>query len=65
LVVTSPGPAETARVVDLAADPLAIVPYIAAAVLNEHTDDHGRCVACRADWPCTPATLAEHHLAGI
>jgi hypothetical protein len=65
LAVTSPGPAETMRSLDLASDPLAVVSQTASAVLNAHTDEMGRCVVCQTTWPCEQATLAEHHLAGI
>jgi hypothetical protein len=35
----------------------------AAEVLNEHTNDHGRCVQCGNAFPCERAVLAEHNLA--
>jgi hypothetical protein len=34
-------------------------------VLDKHVGDQGRCTACGAPWPCEPAQLAEHNLAGL
>jgi hypothetical protein len=37
---------------------------VAAAVLNEHTNDNGCCVACAGvAFPCDLAVLAEHNVA--
>jgi hypothetical protein len=36
---------------------------LALAVLNEHTNQAGRCTVCGSAWPCEQASLAEHNLA--
>jgi hypothetical protein len=36
---------------------------LATAVLNEHTNDQGRCAGCGCAFPCDSAVLAEHNLA--
>jgi anti-sigma regulatory factor (Ser/Thr protein kinase) len=42
---------------------LARLRAIAVGVLNSHVNDHGRCAACEAEWPCNRMVLAEHNLA--
>ena len=42
---------------------LARLRTVAVGVLNSHVSDHGRCAACRSDWPCGRTVLAEHNLA--
>jgi hypothetical protein len=38
--------------------------HVASAVLNTHTNDHGRCATCvGVAFPCDRALLAEHNLA--
>ncbi|PZS30478.1 MAG: hypothetical protein DLM59_11195 [Pseudonocardiales bacterium] len=47
------------RVDDLRAE-IEHLARLAAAVLRDHTDDAGRCAACRdAAFPCGPAYLGE------
>ena len=36
---------------------------LAAAVLNEHVNDSGRCAVCGSAFPCQSAVLAEHNMA--
>ncbi len=38
---------------------------LAVRVLNEHTNQAGRCTACRSAWPCEQASLAEHNVAAL
>jgi hypothetical protein len=44
-------------------DMLRTLATLAAGVVNEHTESHGRCAACGSDWPCRRVTTAEHNLA--
>jgi hypothetical protein len=56
-------------VTDLSADylPPALVSLLAVAKaeLDRHTNDHGRCAVCRADWPCEPACLTAFTLGSL
>lgn len=36
---------------------------LASEVINEHTNDDGRCAVCGCAFPCPQAVLAEHNLA--
>ncbi len=36
---------------------------LAAQILHDHHNDHGRCAICRETFPCRLAYLAEHNLA--
>ncbi len=37
----------------------------AIEILDKHLNQGGRCTACPGPWPCQPAQLAEHNLAGL
>lgn len=36
---------------------------LATRVMNEHTNDEGRCVICGSAWPCGRVLLAERTVA--
>jgi hypothetical protein len=44
---------------------LEVLSSLAVRVLNEHTNQAGRCAVCRSAWPCEQASLAEHNLAAL
>ena len=48
--------------VDLIYEEIAHLARLASAVLNEHTNDGGLCVACGSAFPCSAAALAEGNL---
>jgi len=37
----------------------------AIEVLDKHLNQDGKCRACGNPWPCQPAQLADHNLAGL
>jgi hypothetical protein len=51
------------RTVEQRQTPMQMLVALASRVINEHTNDHTRCAACGAVWPCERAVLAEHNLA--
>jgi len=42
---------------------LEVLSSLAVTVLNEHTDQAGRCAVCGSAWPCESVLLADHNLA--
>lgn len=54
---------ETITDADVSSEVVAALHQLALVILNEHTNDHGRCAVCGCAFPCVRAVLADHNLA--